>query len=307
MKMKTKVIPMVVIALIGICILASIVSAETAEEWTEKGLSFTPYEMVKAIECFNKAVEECDKAIELDPSDADAYNSRGLAYFCLSSDKRAMDDFNRAIELDPNLADAYINRGIRYCYFSQDEKAIEEFNNAIRVDPNNADAYYYRGLMYYDSSQDGRAIDDFNKTIELDPNYAIAYINRGKIAYRLKQYEIAIEDFNRAIELEPNNDYAYIQRGNAYAGLKQYKRAIEDFNRAIQLDPNDLHDAHHYRDLAYRAGKSKKQKSTPGQKLTLEQTLTPGFETISAITGFLAVTYLLRVRKLNGGSKGGLR
>lgn len=47
----------------------------------------------------------------------------------------------------------------------------------------------------------------------------------------------------------------------------------------------------------YRAiDKSKGQKITPGQKLTLKQTLTPGFEALFAITGFLAVAYLSRRR-----------
>ncbi len=66
--MKTKAIPIVMVALIGVCIFASIVSAETAEEWNEKGVSFAVSgEYKKAIECF-------DKAIELNPND------RGVTY-----------------------------------------------------------------------------------------------------------------------------------------------------------------------------------------------------------------------------------
>ena len=40
MKIKTKAILIVMVALIGVCIFAPIVSAETAEEWTEKGIIF---------------------------------------------------------------------------------------------------------------------------------------------------------------------------------------------------------------------------------------------------------------------------
>jgi tetratricopeptide (TPR) repeat protein len=85
--------------------------------------------------------------------------------------------------------------------------------------------------------------------------------------------------------------YAYYGRGTAYIELEQYERAIDDYNKAIELDPNCA-DVYYNRDLAI--GKLKKQK------------LTPGFEAVFAITGFLAVAYLLKSRKSNGGSKGSL-
>jgi len=40
MKIKTKAILIVMVALIGVCILAPIVSAESAEELTETGIGF---------------------------------------------------------------------------------------------------------------------------------------------------------------------------------------------------------------------------------------------------------------------------
>ena len=122
-KMKTKAIPILMITLIGICILAPMVSAEPAEEWGEKGRSFiVSGEYEKAIECFNKAVEECYKAIELDPNDADAYNSSGFAYLCLGPDERAIKDLNREIELDPNIDEAYTNRNLAFLALSKSKK-----------------------------------------------------------------------------------------------------------------------------------------------------------------------------------------
>jgi len=95
--MKSKLIPIVMVALIGVCIFAPIVSAETAEEWNEKGISFGKAgEYEKAIECF-------DKAIGLNPNYAWAYNNRGLTYQYLDQYERAIEDNNKAIELNPNF------------------------------------------------------------------------------------------------------------------------------------------------------------------------------------------------------------
>ena len=106
MKFKLIQIVLIVVALGGVCIFTPMVSAETAEEWNEKGNSFvTSGEYEKAIDCF-------DKAIELDPNYALAYRNRGNAYKDLGRYERAIEDYDKAIELDPDDDDAYDNREI---------------------------------------------------------------------------------------------------------------------------------------------------------------------------------------------------
>ena len=49
------------------------------------------------------AIADYNKAIELNPNFADAYNNRGLAKYDLKDYKGAIADYNKAIELNPNL------------------------------------------------------------------------------------------------------------------------------------------------------------------------------------------------------------
>ena len=219
MKMKTKVIPMVMVALIGFSIFAPIVCAETAEEWIERGISFgLSGEHEKKIECFNKA-------IELNPDYAEAYNDRGNAYCYLKQYERAIEDFNKAIELNPNDALAYYNRGLAYCDLKEYERAMEDYNKAIELNPDYAEAYNNRGTAYGDLKEYERAIEDYNKAIELNPDFAGAYNNRGNAYCYLKQYERAIEDSNKARELNPNYAEAYHNREFVLSKLKEQKPA----------------------------------------------------------------------------------
>ena len=50
------------VALIGFCFFAQVVSAETAEEWDEKGIGFGMSGE------YGRAIEDYNKAIELDPN-----------------------------------------------------------------------------------------------------------------------------------------------------------------------------------------------------------------------------------------------
>ena len=81
MKMKTNAVLIVMVVLIGFCFFAPVVSAETAEEWNEEGISFG-----KAGN-YEKAIEDYNKAIELDPNYAVAYNNREVARSKLEEQK----------------------------------------------------------------------------------------------------------------------------------------------------------------------------------------------------------------------------
>ena len=81
-------------------------------------------------------LEECNKAIELNPKSSDLYNERGMVYYNLGENLKALEDYNKAIELDSTNAEAYYNRGIIYKLLAKDRnldkkkkaeyKALEE-------------------------------------------------------------------------------------------------------------------------------------------------------------------------------------
>ena len=115
---------------------------------------------------------------------------------------RSIAYFNKAIELNPRYAEAYNNRGIAYKNKGQYDKAISDFNMAIEINPRYAKAYHNRGLTYAkNKGQNDKAISDFNKTIELNPRYAMAYNGRGVIRYIQGEYDSACSDFRKACDL----------------------------------------------------------------------------------------------------------
>jgi len=151
----------------------------------------------------------------------------GIGYF-----EKAIEDYNKAIELNPNIAQGYNNRGNAYGKLKEHEEAIEDYNKALEFNPEYAAAYYNRGTAYGKLKQHEKAIEDYNKAIELNPNIAQAYYNRGNAYGKLKQHEKAIEDYGKAIAL--NHDYgeAYSNRGYTYAEIRKYEEAARDLKEA---------------------------------------------------------------------------
>jgi len=85
---------------------------------------------------YDEAIEECNKAIELDPNLAAAYNNRAWAYNEKGQYDLAIADCNKAIELDPSLFEAYWNRAWAYTLQGKNAKAIADFEKFITLTDN---------------------------------------------------------------------------------------------------------------------------------------------------------------------------
>ena len=64
-----------------------------------------------------------------------AYQGRGTALMYKGEMLRAIDDFNRAIELDPKIAWAYFNRGLIWMYLGEEREAQKDFDECLRLRP----------------------------------------------------------------------------------------------------------------------------------------------------------------------------
>ena len=60
---------------------------------------------------YKGAIEDFNKAIQLNPTFASAFNNRGIAKDVLGDNKGAIDDFNKGIQLNPTNANAFSGRG----------------------------------------------------------------------------------------------------------------------------------------------------------------------------------------------------
>ena len=130
----------------------------------------------------------------------EAYN-RGFVRANIGDLKGAIQEYNKAIELDQLYADAYFNRGVLKYKTGNIKSAILDYNKAIELDPLDTMAYYNRGIAKFDMKDVKGAIKDYNKSIELNPIYAEAYYNRGIARYSLGNKTGCCIDLAKADEL----------------------------------------------------------------------------------------------------------
>lgn len=146
----------------------------------------------------------------------------------------AIDAFTKAIELNPTYADAYSMRAWTYGLHGEDRLAILDYNRAIELNPN-ANDYAGRGCSYRDIGDNQRAINDFSKSIELDSNRATTYLARGRVFSEINEYKEAINDYDKAIYLGLESPVIYYDRADAYEKLGDSFHAIINYKIAAQL------------------------------------------------------------------------
>ena len=92
-----------------------------------------------------KALDEVNRALQLDPDLAEAYLSRGLVYWTHRNGfphERAIGEIKRALELDPNLAEAHHWLGTIFNHLGLFDRGKEELRVALRLDPANMGIRY---------------------------------------------------------------------------------------------------------------------------------------------------------------------
>ena len=78
------------------------------------------------------AIADYNKAIEIKPDYALAYNNRGNARYNLGDKEGAIADYNKAIEIKPDDAYAYMSRGAVHFLMKDTQKGIEDIQTAAQ-------------------------------------------------------------------------------------------------------------------------------------------------------------------------------
>ena len=168
--------------------------------------------------------------------DAQEFVDMGFSCFLNDDYEEALIYLDKAIELDPTNSEAYRIRGHIWTDIDKRELAIDDYSTAITYDPDNEDLFGLRGLAYYDSDKYQEAIDDYTKVLTMNPYEIFIYNSRGDAWMKLSNYGNAIADYSKAIELDPTVMFFYRDRAEAYDALGQHDLAEADRKKAAELE-----------------------------------------------------------------------
>lgn len=154
--------------------------------------------------------------------------------------ERAREAAQKALELDPTLAEAHSAlAGVRQHAWDW-KGAEEEFQTAIRLNPNYANAFlWYAEILSYQGRHE-ESVGLIQTAKELDPLSPVIYANFGVILVRSGRVEEGIRALESTLELSPDFPPAYMHLGFSSMRTGDWGKAVEFFQKGLSLSEGDL-------------------------------------------------------------------
>lgn len=178
---------------------------EFSERVENRNLASARYtEMGKEASDVERKRSYYSRAVELDPSNAEAFNGLAWVYNEIGEFEQGIKYSTEAISLNGLEASFYFERVFAYNQRGEYDLMINDCSNVLRYEPGNVEAMRKRGLAYYRKNQLESALKDLTEAIRLEPGKADDWQFRGSIYFELGEYESARSDFEAAHRLKPS-------------------------------------------------------------------------------------------------------
>ena len=139
------------------------------------------------------------KALELDNSLAEAQTSLATVQFNYDWNwPAAAGGFQRAIELNPSYATAYQRYSLYLMAMSRTAESLAQMNRARELDPLSISMSFSLGWRLYMARQYDQAISQLRNTLEMDPNFALPRMVLGQAYEQKGLYPQAIAELQKA-------------------------------------------------------------------------------------------------------------
>jgi serine/threonine protein kinase/tetratricopeptide (TPR) repeat protein len=194
---------------------------------------------------YEQAVAQFQKAVELEPTNDQAYAGLASAYKHLNKLDEAEKTYQRVIELRPQYSRAYNNLGAFYLQQQQFGKAIDMFTRAVAVAPDSYRGYVNLGAAYIDQARYTDAVKPLEQSIAIRPSF-LAFNNLGTVYLRLRRYPDAVHAYREAVKLDETQYDVWGSLGDAlyYSGDRPaaktaYEKAIGLAGKKLEVNPKD--------------------------------------------------------------------
>ncbi len=219
------------------------------------------------------ARQAIDRALALDPNDADAYSLRSAIALVQNRNAEALADAQRAVAANPASSSAYLSLSLAQQAGFDLNAALTAAQQAVELEPNNPRALVQEsslllglgrlrdaiqvaerarqqaptdamvntiwGFLQLAQNRVQEAETAFQTAIAQDSTLGLPHLGFGLALFRHNQTEAAVDEIRKATLLEPQVSLYNSYLGKAFYEIKDNRRAEKYLELAKQLDPRD--------------------------------------------------------------------
>jgi tetratricopeptide (TPR) repeat protein len=183
------------------------------------------------------------RAVELDPTHAEAYYELGEAYSAVEDCEKAQQAYQNAVAARPDLVKANLKLAELYESQGATHRVVDLLHRAIEVDPDSVRSHYYTDLFMELALGSGdsyhRIVTAYQRAAASQPDRASIHYNLGRVLsrrYEASSQEQALVEYQQAISLRSRYPQALVAIGNAFLELGQPREALLRFQKASTME-----------------------------------------------------------------------
>lgn len=196
-------------------------------------------------EGFSKAIQNYQRAIELDPNYALAYAGIAdyyifLGIYCLmpfaQSSAAAKEAAQKAVELDETLAEAHA--ALAFAVLSCDldwGKAESHYRRAVELNPNSATVHNWYSFLLLQEARFDESLVEVKRALALDPTTPVVQQSLAWCHYHSRRFDEAIPVHSKLLEAQPNFPWGLITYSWALLCAGKHEAAIEQALKAMEI------------------------------------------------------------------------
>jgi tetratricopeptide (TPR) repeat protein len=194
-----------------------------------------------------RAMEEVDKtaariaygrAIEIDPSSAEARNDFGIFLFRSGDIDRAISELIEAVRLAPQKAVYHENLGRLFRKQGKAKEAERELADATRLAPNETAAWATLGHLRLEIKKPEDAATAFRAALDLDPSSEEAASGLSAALVEAGRLPDAEDALTKALQARPQSAVLWNNLGVVRSRRGAFAGAVEAFQKALVIDAN---------------------------------------------------------------------
>ncbi|MER7996189.1 tetratricopeptide repeat protein, partial [Micromonospora chalcea] len=217
------------------CVLAGL--SEVTDERVEVPALQTRLEALRSLHRLDEAQRLTEENLDRRPENPRLWIELGWVFGDRHRLEEALAAFNKALTVDPTDAEAleWRTTALRRMHgWREAEQAAQE---AIARRPEVPELYLELGYLHQDQHDYGRALGAFEQALAIDPKHETALEWRVTELRRLRDFDHAEQATCEAITQRPDSLALRLQLGYLYDDQHDYERALGAFEQALAIDP----------------------------------------------------------------------
>ena len=207
--------------------------------WAALGNAYwTKYQLEEDAKWVDMAKDATRRAAQLNDRLPAVYVTLGRIHGGTGQHDLAIQEFQRAFELDRSNADALLGLADIYARVGRNDEAESNYKRAIAMRPGDWVGPNRLGRFYFDQSRYEEAAQQFRRVLELTPDHGLAHGSLGVTLIRLGKFAEAESELKRSITTAPNYA-AYTNLGVLYYRHRRFAHAAAMMESALALNDKD--------------------------------------------------------------------